>query len=159
MKNVRLSCPLRMVVIKLLGNKNIMINKFEVSIISISEWKSFQIQNMQVSYIALSFACNTSPQQRRIVCPPRTFAFSVFSIDIYYWCLQTSGTKKGFHYPLVYFRIYGYITHCILLMYKRFGRCTCHQLSVFYAFWMLGIPFCNGCFLVHGAICNLQHPS
>ena len=130
--NVGLSCPLRMVVIKLLGNKNIMIKRFEVSIISISEWKSFQIQNMQVSYIALSFACNTSPQQRRIVCPPRTFAFSVFSIDIYYWCLQTSGTKKGFHYPLVYIQICSYITHCILLMYKRFGRCTCYQLSVFW---------------------------
>jgi len=102
------------------------------NIISISEWKSFQIQNMQVSYIAISFACNTSPQQRRIVCPPRTFAFSVFSIDIYYWCLQTSGTKKGFHYPLVYIQICSYITHCIFLMYKRFGRCTCHQLSVFW---------------------------
>ena len=37
MKNVGLSCPLRMVVIKLLGNKNIMIKRFEVSIISISE--------------------------------------------------------------------------------------------------------------------------
>ena len=43
MKNVGLSCPLRMVEIKLLKNKNIMIKRFEVSIISISELKSFQI--------------------------------------------------------------------------------------------------------------------
>ena len=37
MKNIELSYPLRMVVIKLLGNKNTMIKRFEVSIISISE--------------------------------------------------------------------------------------------------------------------------